>query len=80
MKIIAIRRLQTPGAEARFDVEISEHLRLFGLSLRRNAGGQMRTVAPHSCGRHVASFHPVLAQQITEAAVAALGAAAHDRV
>ncbi|MEQ1950546.1 hypothetical protein [Mesorhizobium sp. CN2-181] len=79
MKILSIRRLQAPGAEARFDVEINEQLRLFGLLLKRSQSGQWRTYAPNSCGKHVASFHPDLATRITAAATAALGGAAHDR-
>lgn len=76
MKILSIRRLQAPGAEARFDVEINEHLRLFGLLLKRARNGALRTYAPNNCGKHVASFHPDLASKITAAAVAALEAEA----
>ncbi|MET3523737.1 hypothetical protein [Mesorhizobium abyssinicae] len=77
MKILSIRPLlQGSGAEARFDVEINEHLRLFGLLLKRTTNG-LRTHAPNSCGKHTATFHPVLAEQITAAAVAALGAGSH---
>lgn len=79
MKILAIRRPQAPGAEARFDLEISEHLRLFGLQLKRGADGSYRTYAGRVCGKRAASFHPVLAEQITRAAVAALEAAADGR-
>lgn len=78
MKILSIRPLQGPGAVARFDVEINEHLRLFGLLLKHTANG-LRSYSPHSCGKHVASFHPILAQQITAAAIAALEAAADVR-
>jgi hypothetical protein len=77
VKILAIRHLQVPGAEARFDIEINEHLRLFGLLLKRSRDGRLRTYAPNSCGKHVASFHPILAEKITSAATAALEAAAH---
>lgn len=76
MRILSIRPLQGVGAEARFDVEINEHLRLFGLLLKRTANG-LRTHAPHSCGKHTASFHPTLAKQITAAAVAALEGCSH---
>ncbi|CAN7501480.1 hypothetical protein [Mesorhizobium caraganae] len=78
MKVLNIRRLQGSGAIARFDIEITEHLRLFSLNLKKTADGRIRAFAPHAIGRHTASFHPVLAQQITEAAVAALGATAND--
>lgn len=76
MKIMSIRPLEGPGAVARFDVELSEHLRLFSLNLRRTPDGRWRTYAANSCGKHVVSFHPTLADQITRAAVAALEAIA----
>lgn len=81
MKILSIRPLEGPGAVARFDVEINEHLRLFSLNLRRTPDGRWRTYAANSCGKHVASFHPDLAEKITTAAVAAMngGSAAYAR-
>jgi hypothetical protein len=79
MRILSIRSLEGPGAIARFDVELSEHVRLYSLLLRKSPDGRMRTYAPNSCGKHVASFHPIIAKQITDAAVAALGGGtAHD--
>lgn len=78
MKILDIRPVSGAGAEARFDVEINENLRLFGLLLKRSRSGALRTYSPNNCGRHTASFHPSLATQITAAAVAALEAAADD--
>ncbi|PRH85352.1 hypothetical protein C5L14_23210 [Labrys okinawensis] len=74
MHILNIRPSYEPGVVARFDIEITEHLRLFGLMLTRNQDGKMRTYAPNACGRKAATFHPVLATRITDAAVAALSA------
>jgi hypothetical protein len=80
MRILEIRRAHGPSAIAHFDIELSEHLRLFNLTLRCTPDGRLRTYAPNSCGKHSASFHPILAQQITDAAAAALGgSAAHAR-
>ncbi|MEP7457078.1 hypothetical protein [Phyllobacterium sp. SB3] len=72
MRILSIRALTGTGALARFDLELNEHVRLFGLLLKKFPDGKYRTHAPNSCGKHVASFHPVIAEQITRAAVAAL--------
>ncbi|TGP88920.1 MULTISPECIES: hypothetical protein [unclassified Mesorhizobium] len=72
MQILSIRRLQASGADARFDIAITDQLRLFGLCLTKNADGAWRTYAPRNSGVRVASFHPSLADQITRAAVAAL--------
>ncbi|EJN04487.1 hypothetical protein PMI41_02128 [Phyllobacterium sp. YR531] len=72
MRILSIRALTGTGALARFDLELNEHVRLFGLLLKKFPDGRYRTHAPNSCGKHVASFHPVIASQITDAAVAAL--------
>jgi hypothetical protein len=75
MKILAIRPAP-PGAGtktlAHFDVEISEHLRLYNLTLRETGTGKLRTIAPNAAGKHCATFHPVLAEQITRAAAAVL--------
>lgn len=72
MRILSIR--PTAGAKtlAYFDVEIGDHLRIYNLQLRQTPGG-LRTVAPNACGKHAATFHPILAEQITAAAVAAHG-------
>lgn len=80
MRILSIRSLVGTGAIARFDIELSEHVRLYSLVLRKTPDGRLRTYAPNSCGKHVASFHPIIAKQITEAAVAALagGGTAND--
>lgn len=72
MRILDIQPQYGPSAIACFDVELSEHLRLYNLVLRRTPDGRTRTYAPNAAGKHVATFHPILAQQITDAAVAAL--------
>ncbi|PLU03810.1 hypothetical protein BMJ29_21000 [Sinorhizobium medicae] len=78
MQILSIRPTAGVKEAAYFDVEISPHLRLFNLILRRTPDGRFRTFAPKAFGKHAASFHPELAQQITDAAAAALGGnAAH---
>jgi len=80
MNILAIRPAP-PGGDfvARFDVELHDRLRLFGLTLKRGRDGCMRVFAPNCAGRHAASFHPDLSNELAQAAVAALGSAdAHD--
>lgn len=81
MRILSIRPTAGPKVLAYFDLEVSEHLRIFNLMLRRGGDGKVRTIAPNACGKHAASFHPELAEQISQAAAAALegGHAAHDR-
>ena len=75
MKILSIRPAPA-GAGTRtvatFDAEIGEHLRLYGLMLREFKDGVRRTIAPNANGRHAATFHPTLGEQLTAAASAAL--------
>ena len=80
MEIVSIRPLTGSGNSlARFDVQIGSHLRLFNLVLKQGNDGRLRTYAPTIAGKHSASFHPELAQQITNAAVAAMeGDAANE--
>ncbi|MGV8939812.1 MAG: hypothetical protein ACOH2J_22065 [Allorhizobium sp.] len=73
MRIIDVRPASRPADLAIFDVEIGPHLRLFNIALRRTPDGRHRILAPNAWGKHSASFHPELAEQITQAAVAALG-------
>jgi hypothetical protein len=77
VKILQIRALRSGKDIATFDVAITEHLRLFNLTLRRNEQGALRSHSPKACGKHVASFHPELSEKITAAAVAALGGRSH---
>jgi len=72
MQILSIRPAAGTKELAYFDVEIGPHLRLFNLVLKRGPDGMPRTYAPKAFGKHAASFHPSLAQQITDAAAAAL--------
>lgn len=69
-----------PGGDTRFDIELTEHVRLNGLILTKNREGQWRTHSPRTCGMRFASFHPDLASEITRAAVAALGGSSHGGV
>ncbi|MER9032412.1 hypothetical protein [Mesorhizobium sp. M0674] len=77
MNIIAIRPAAGPKTLAYFDLEIGGHLRIYNLILRRNTEGKLRTVAPQACGKHAVTFLPKFAEQISQAAAAALRAAAH---
>ncbi|WP_172350848.1 hypothetical protein [Mesorhizobium sp. NZP2298] len=77
MNIIAIRPAAGSRTLAYFDLEIDGHLRIFNLALRTNRLGQLRTVAPQACGKHAVTFLPAFAEQISQAAAAALGAAAN---
>jgi hypothetical protein len=77
MRILNIRPSHSPGALAHFDVEVTEHLRLFNLTLRHSKDGALRAFSPKACGKHAATFHPILAQQIIEAAKAALEGPSH---
>lgn len=80
MEIHNLRPAAGRNERAIFDVQIGPHLRLYSLILKEGPDGRLRTFAPKAFGKHAASFHPELAQQITNAAVAALsGGAAHDR-
>ena len=72
MNILSIWPAAGEKELAYFDVEIGPHLRLYGLVLRRTPNGRLRTFAPKVSGKHAASFHPELAEQITAAATAAL--------
>lgn len=71
MRILSIRREAGSGTLARFDVEISPELRMYNMVLRSADGGKFRSYPPNAHGKHVATFHPALAEQITQAAVAA---------
>jgi len=77
MKILAIRPAAGPKDVAFFDVELSPQLRMFNLILRRGQHGGLRTYARKAAGKHAASFHPDLAEQITRAATAALRGGSH---
>lgn len=76
-KILAIR----PAAAAAggrtiavFDVQATEHIRLFNLRLVETPDGRHLTYPPNAMGERTATFSPSLATEITRAASAALGA------
>lgn len=83
MRILSMRPLPHGGGDrnlARFDVEVIEHLRLYGLLLRQCPDGTRRIASPTANGRHMATFHPALAAEITEHASSAFeGRYANDR-
>ncbi len=76
MQILNIRAMHGPSVIAYFDIALTEHLYLYNLTLRERPDGTLRTYAPNACGKHVASFHPTLGQQISEAAAAVLNSGA----
>jgi hypothetical protein len=45
--------------------------------LRHSKDGDLRAFAPKANGKHAATFHPVLCNQITETAAAALKGLSH---
>jgi len=72
MRILRIIPDRTGGAiVARFDVELTDDIRMYGLTLRQTKNGH-RSDVPNIHGRHVVTFTPHVAQQITDAALAAL--------
>lgn len=78
MHITNLRRMPAGSrALAHFDLQLTEHVRLYDLAIKRGSNGGLRVWAPHSGARHVASFSPDLAIEITRAAEAALEANAH---
>lgn len=83
MKILNISPALHAGADrfpcvATFDAEIAGTLRLYGLRLLKSPSGRLLTYAPKTSGKRCATFAPDLADQITAAAIAALGGrAAH---
>jgi hypothetical protein len=78
MKIIDIWPMREGSSTlARFDLELTEQVRIFGLHLKRSDDGRMRVFGPKSGGRHAASFHPTISEEITSAAIAALEGKSH---
>ncbi|RWO53699.1 hypothetical protein [Mesorhizobium sp.] len=60
------------GVIARFDIALSDELRLFGLRLTERAAGGHAVYAANTMGRRSATFSPNLVEQISRAALAAL--------
>lgn len=79
MRILAVRPESSGPVFARFDVRLSDDVRLNDFALRRNARGEVRCFPPRKAGVNFANIAPALAEQITTAAVAAYeSAAAHE--
>ena len=57
---------------ARFDIELTPDVRLFGLRLTTRAAGGYSIYAPNAHGQRVATFSLKLVEQMTSAAIAAL--------
>ncbi len=74
MRILSIRP-EPPGSGytvARFNVEMSDDLRLFNCKLVEKPDGRRFVHAPNSGGQRVVTFSPALVDQIANAAFAAL--------
>ncbi|TIV98317.1 MAG: hypothetical protein E5V85_11730 [Mesorhizobium sp.] len=74
MKILSCRP-EPPGCGqtvARFDIALSDELRLFGLRLKRRATGGYAVHSPNANGVRVVTFSPNLVDEISRAALAAL--------
>lgn len=57
---------------ARFDLQLSDDVRLYGLRLMQTPEGRHLTYAPSSGGRRFATFAPAIVDDITAAAIFAL--------
>ena len=78
MKIIDIWPMREgSNTIARFDLELTEQVRIFGLHLKRSDDGRMRIFGPKSGDKHAASFNPTISEEITSAAIAALEGKSH---
>ena len=65
---------------ARFDLELSDQLRVFGARLIKKPNGFRAVYAPNSGGTRVVTFGPALVEEIATAAEAALeGLSPYDR-
>lgn len=62
---------------ARFDLQLSDEVRLYGLRLMQTAEGRHLTYAPSSGGRRFATFAPAMVDDITAAAISALNDTGH---
>ena len=71
MRIKNLRPIHGRSANlARFDVELGEDVLICGVSLRLAGGGSYYVLPAKHAGLKTAHFHPRLARQITEAALA----------
>ncbi|RUU45005.1 hypothetical protein EOC93_08735 [Mesorhizobium sp. M6A.T.Ce.TU.002.03.1.1] len=74
MHILSIKP-EPPGCGnviARFDVALTDELRLFGLRLTERTAGGYAVYAPNAMGRRCATFSEKLVHEIARAALAAL--------
>jgi hypothetical protein len=62
---------------ARFDLQLSPDVRLYGLRLMQTPEGRHLTYAPSSAGRRFATFAPTLVEDITISAVSAFNDMGH---
>lgn len=58
---------------ARFDVALTDHLRLYNLRLARSRDGGLRVYSPSAFGRNTATFAPQLASDLARAVSKSLG-------
>lgn len=79
MEVLSIRPEHGGGSTvARFDVQLTPEVRMFGLRLVRVAKGY-RVYSPSAFGSNVATFAPALAEKLSRAALAALAGDTDDR-
>jgi hypothetical protein len=62
---------------ARFDLQLSEDVKLYGLRLMQTPDGRHLTYAPSSGGRRFATFAPAFVGDITAAAISELNNMGH---
>lgn len=82
MKILYCHPL--PNAKARdaiafVDVELNEHIRMYGLRLVQQPDGRHMLYSPQAGTRRTATFSKPMAERLTALAVEAYEAAAHER-
>ncbi|RVJ21863.1 hypothetical protein [Sinorhizobium medicae] len=72
MQILEIRTEPGSGNTiARFDVQLTPDIRMFGLKLVKTPRGH-RVYPPHTSTNNVATFAPIFAEKLIRAALAAL--------
>lgn len=78
MRVLYCHRVDEPGARcvATVDVELNDHLRLYGLRLLRMPDGKHFIYAPQSGQRRVATFSKPMAERLTRLALEAFEVAA----
>lgn len=76
MQILYAHRVEERGQRpciGFIDIELDEHVRLYGLRVVRQPDGRHVTYAPQCGQRRSATFSREFAEELTAAAVAALG-------